>query len=65
MVLDLIQRIADEVATARGWPPRPVPDLGPAVLMDQLQVMLFDHADAGMDPTPVAESMTALRRSLP
>ncbi len=62
---DLIQGLADEVAGARGWPNRPVPDLGPAVLMDQLRVMLFDHADAGLDPTPLAESMTKHRRALP
>lgn len=64
-VLDLVQRIADEVAAARGWPTRPVPHLGPAVLMDQLKVMVFDHAKAGLDPSPLAERMTALRRELP
>lgn len=65
MVLAIVQRIADEVAAARGWPTRPVPDLGPAVVIDQLQVMLFDHAEAGLDPTALAERMTTLRRELP
>ncbi len=64
-VHDLIQALADEVATSRGWPPRTVPDLGPAVLMDQLHVMLFDHAEAGLDPVRLAESMTHLRRAMP
>lgn len=64
-VLALVQGVAEEVAVARGWPPRPVPDLGPAVLMDQLQVMVFDHAEAGLDPTPLADAMTHLRRALP
>jgi len=65
IVAAFVQSLADEVAVARGWPARPVPDLGPAVLMDQLQVMLFDHAEAGLDPAPLAERMTTLRRDLP
>ncbi len=65
MVLAVVQQLADDVAAVRGWPPRTVPDLGPAVLINQLQVMLFDHAEAGLDPTPLAERMTTLRRTLP
>jgi hypothetical protein len=56
-----VQRLADAVADVDGRPPVPVPDLGPATVMDQLTVMVFDAAEAGLDP---AAELTALRRAL-
>lgn len=61
----LVQELADEVATVQGLALRAVPDLGPAVLIDQLRVMVHDHAQAGMDPEPLADRLGRLRRSLP
>lgn len=62
-VRELVQAVADRVAAAEGMPSAPVPDLGPAVLMDQLRVMVFDHGRAGLDPVPLAVELTALRRA--
>ena len=64
-VREVVQRLADEAADLTGVSPRPVPDLGPAVLMDQLRVMLYDHAVAGGDPALRAQRLTDLRRALP
>lgn len=61
----LVQELADEVAVEEGREPVGVPDLGPAVLPDQLQVMVFDYRQAGLDEARLAERLTALRRSLP
>ncbi|MFK5582035.1 hypothetical protein [Serinicoccus sp. LYQ131] len=44
----VVQELADRVATAQGLPCTQVPDLGPAVLMDQLQVMAYDWQAAGL-----------------
>lgn len=44
----VVQELADRVATAQGRPCTQVPDLGPAVLMDQLQVMVYDWQAAGL-----------------
>lgn len=38
----LVQRLADRVAGLRGRPTQSVPDLGPATVMDQLTVMVYD-----------------------
>ena len=63
-VRELVQRLADRVAVAQGMPCAPVPDLGPAVLMDQLRVMVFDHGETSLDPAPLAAELTALRRAI-
>lgn len=63
-VRDLLQSLADRAASARGLPLVPVPDLGPAVLMDQLTVLARDDAEAGLDPAALAADLTALRRAL-
>ncbi|QDO89743.1 hypothetical protein FNH13_16535 [Ornithinimicrobium ciconiae] len=63
-VREVAQGLADEVACEVGMPLTPVPDLGPAVLMDQLRVMVYDHGQAGLDPVPLAATLTALRRDL-
>lgn len=59
----LVQHLADEVAAASGMPPAPVPDLGPAVIVDQLRVMVFDMLPAGR-PDHLADRLAALRRQL-
>jgi hypothetical protein len=61
-----VQSLADRVAGARGVATQPVPDLGPAAVMDQLTVMVFDlfRAQPGADPTAVAEELAGIRRSL-
>ncbi|MGB3827301.1 MAG: hypothetical protein WA962_00860 [Ornithinimicrobium sp.] len=61
----VVQSIADEVADSCGAPRRPVPDLGPAILMDQLRVMVFDHHLEGLDSGVLARRLADLRRSLP
>jgi len=62
-VRGLVQRLADRVAVAAGEPPARVPDLGPAVLMDQLAVMVHDACVAGLAPG-VAADLAGLRRTL-
>ncbi|MDN5768423.1 MAG: hypothetical protein L0H78_21770 [Humibacillus sp.] len=66
MVREVVQSLADDVAGCRGRPPSPVPDLGPATLMDQLQVMVFDLFDGRPDTNPalIAEQLSGIRRSL-
>ena len=59
----LVQALADEVAAARGMPSAPVPDLGPAVALDQLRVMAFDAVQAGLGHL-LAERLADLRRTL-
>ncbi len=44
-------------------PSAPVPDLGPAVALDQLRVMTFDAVQAGLGQ-PLAERLADLRRTL-
>lgn len=61
----LVQALADEVARGLSMPPERVPDLGPAVLMDQLRVMVHDYVQSGLDLVPLGERLTDLRRSLP
>ena len=62
-VRELVQRLADEVAEAGGRDPWPVPDLGPAAVMDQLTVMVYDAVESGVGAT-LAEDLAGLRRSL-
>ena len=49
----------------KGLPLTEVPDLGPAVLPDQLRVMVHDWRAAGLPEEDLAHRLTALRRSLP
>lgn len=65
LVHRLGQNLADEVATATGMPITAVPELGPAVVMDQLRVMVFDYLSVGLDPESLADRLTELRRALP
>jgi hypothetical protein len=66
LTLGLVQTLADRVAGWRGRPVQPVPDLGPAVVMDQLAVMVFDAcaADPAPDPAGLASELSAIRRPL-
>ncbi len=59
------QQLADEVATHRGMPLCRLPDLGPAVLMDQLQVVVYDYRAESLDAADLARRLVELRRSLP
>jgi hypothetical protein len=60
-VRPVVQQLADAVADVEGRPRGPVPDLGPGVVMDQLTVMVFDAAEAGLDPSA---ALRDLRRAL-
>jgi len=60
-VRPVVQQLADAVADVEGRPRVPVPDLGPGVVMDQLTVIVFDAAEAGLDPTA---ELRDLRRAL-
>jgi hypothetical protein len=64
-VAAVVQELADEAARRTGRAVRPVPDLGPGVLMDQVRVMVHDALAAGMPSAEVAVRLTALRRTLP
>ncbi len=43
---------------------RAVPDLGPAAVMDQLTVLVYDASEAGGDPADLATRLAGLRRDL-
>ncbi len=60
-----VRAVVDEVAE-RTAPGVPVPDLGPAVLVDQLTVVVWDaFAEGGGTAGDLTEQLTALRRALP
>ncbi len=63
-VRSVVQALADETAVALAVGADPVPDLGPAVLGDQLRVIVFDALAAGLLPDLIASRLVALRRSL-
>lgn len=63
LVRDLASQTAPEVAGVAGRQPHEVPDLGPAVLIDQLRVLVWDAASAGVPD--LADRLADLRRSLP
>lgn len=56
-VRELVQDLA--AATAK----QPVPELGPVVLLDQLRVLVWDAASAGVPD--LADRLADLRRRLP
>jgi hypothetical protein len=55
----LVQSLADEVAQATGVPASPVPDCGPATLMDQLTVLVYDASTADLTAPSVASGRTS------
>jgi len=69
----LVQSLADTVAEAKGMAASAVPDCGPATLMDQLTVMVYDAGAATLMSTAVtstaristlANDLASLRREL-
>ena len=62
-VRSLVQSLADGVAEATGVPASVVPDCGPATLMDQLTVLVYD-ASAVAVTSRLAEDLANLRREL-
>ncbi|MDQ1536737.1 MAG: hypothetical protein QOE58_1130 [Actinomycetota bacterium] len=68
----LVQYLADQVAQATGIQPQEIPDLGPATLMDQLTVLVYDASAAraraaGVSATrlpALSEDLATLRREL-
>ncbi|MHB1475252.1 MAG: hypothetical protein ACYCV4_16840 [Dermatophilaceae bacterium] len=55
----LVQSLADGVAEANGVPLSAVPDCGPATLMDQLTVMVYDASATAVASTAVASTAVA------
>ncbi|QFG67764.1 hypothetical protein [Ornithinimicrobium pratense] len=64
-VRDVVQLLADDIARETGKARVPVPDLGPAVAMDQLRVMVHDWRRAGLPEGDLGGRLIALRRKLP
>jgi hypothetical protein len=63
----LVQSLAGEVAEASGERASVVPDCGPATLMDQLTVMVYDVSAAAVASTrtsTLVHDLTSLRREL-
>ncbi len=74
-VRDLAQRLADGLAETTGVPASLVPDCGPATLMDQLTVMVYDACAvdvasartstlASGQASTLREDLASLRREL-
>ncbi|MBC7558149.1 MAG: hypothetical protein H7270_02080 [Dermatophilaceae bacterium] len=63
----LAQSLADGVAQATGHHVAAIPDCGPATLMDQLTVMVYDASATGTpaDTSILAQNLATLRRELP
>lgn len=64
LVREFAQELADGVRRARGLEVLAIPDLGEAVLADQLTVIVYDACRAGLE-AHVSEGLTRLRRALP
>ncbi len=66
LVRDLVQGLADETADAERRPRVTVPDHGPAVVIDQLRVMVHDATSLGDEATQqtVVDRLALLRREL-
>lgn len=57
-VRTLVQSLAEGVAEAGGVPASPVPDLGPATLMDQLTVLVYDASLAAANNATAMSAST-------
>lgn len=57
----VLRDVVEDLAEATAG--EPVPELGPAVLIDQLRVLVWDAASAGVPD--LADRLADLRRSLP
>ena len=64
----LVQTLADGVARVTGVPASEVPDCGPATLMDQLTVMVYDASATVLTSSALtstlAQDLASLRREL-
>ena len=61
----LIQSLADRVAEVNGAASAAVPDLGPATMIDQLTVMVYDaSAVPAVAPTSLVADLASLRHRL-
>jgi hypothetical protein len=64
----LVQTLADGVARATGVPASEVPGCGPATLMDQLTVMVYDASATALTSSALAstlaQDLASLRREL-
>ena len=62
----LVQQLADRVAGLRGTPAAQVPDLGPATVMDQLTVMVYDlfATQPDAEVSDLVSELSGIRRSL-
>jgi len=58
-VRSLVQSLADGVAEANGVPTSAVPDCGPATLMDQLTVMVYDASAVAVTSAVPASALTS------
>ncbi|EWS99733.1 hypothetical protein N865_21035 [Intrasporangium oryzae NRRL B-24470] len=63
---EVVQALADRVSGSRGRSHTEVPDLGPAVVMDQLTVMVHDVfvTEPDADPTDVVTALSGIRKGL-
>lgn len=65
-LMTLIQRIAEATA----WPReatvgrRQLPDLGPAMVINQLKTVVFDYQLQGLDIAWLADRLVAVRREI-
>jgi len=69
LVRGLAQSLADEVARATGVHPSAIPDCGPATLMDQLTVMVYDASSAAgtrtsAETSTLVQDLVTLRHEL-
>jgi len=63
----LVQALAERVAQADGFPASVVPDCGPATLMDQLIVLVYDACAAAVTSAQtltLAQDLVSLRAEL-
>ena len=62
----LVQRLADRVAGLRGSPAHQVPGLGPATVMDQLAVMVYDlfATQPDAEVSDVVSELSGIRKRL-
>jgi hypothetical protein len=57
--------LVEATAVAAGADPADLPDLGPAVVVDQFVVAVYDACAAGVDRAEVSSVVAEARRSLP
>jgi hypothetical protein len=63
-VRELVQSLADAVSEVSGVPKTSVPDCGPAILMDQLTVLVYDACEAAATAARTSTLAPTLASSL-